>query len=520
MTNDQKITKPAIMWRHLSLMLAVFSAVLGFPVKIRANIKLPALISDNMVLQQQTEVTLWGWADKGEQVIVEPSWLKKEIKTTTGDDGKWQVKVKTAKAGGPYVITFSGNNRIEVQHVLLGEVWLASGQSNMEFYMDKGEGWRTGVINYKEEIAKANHPDVRMIDVPNTVADTPRDNFVGRWEVCTPETAGNFSAVAYYFAIKVQQKTGFPIGIINATWGGTPAESWTRKEVLEKNFKPILDRYQKACDDYPVAFEKFRSKLDQWEADTSAKKKGPPKEPIGPKHNKSPYKLYNGMIAPLLPYKLKGVIWYQGESNATYAWQYRSLFPAMIEDWRLHFNNKDLPFYFVQIAPHNGQNPVIREAQLYAFKNVSNTGMVVTTDVGDAKDIHPRDKKTIGERLARWPLHYQYGNKKLEASGPIYKSMQIKGNKIILHFDHAEDLVFQGGEPKELMIASKDEKFVPAKAIIEGSVIKVWSEKVIEPVAVRFAWKNVPEPNLFNKSALPASPFRTDNWPVETQDKN
>lgn len=520
MIKDQEIIKPAIMRKYLLSILITCGTLLAFTLTVEANVKLPALISDNMVLQQQSEVTLWGWANKGEQISIKPSWLKKEIKTVAGDDGNWQIKVKTIKSGGPYVISFSGDNRIEVRNVLLGEVWLASGQSNMEFYMDKGEGWRTGVINYQEEIAKANNPAIRMIDVPNTVSDTPRNNFDGRWEVCTPATAGKFSAVAYYFAIKVQQETGFPIGIINATWGGTPAESWTRKEVLEKDFKPILDRYQKACDNYPEAFEKFRSKLDQWKADTSTQKKGAPKEPIGPKHNKSPYKLYNGMIVPLLPYKLRGVIWYQGESNATYAWQYRSLFPAMIADWRLQFNNKDLPFYFVQIAPHNGQNPVIREAQLYTFKNVPNTGMVVTTDIGDAKDIHPRNKKPVGERLARWALHNQYGNTKLETSGPLYKSMHIEGSKIILHFDHAEGLSFQGEVPKEFVIASKDEKFLPAKATIKGNNIEVWSDEIASPVAVRFAWKNVPEPNLFNQSGLPASPFRTDNWPVETQDKN
>jgi sialate O-acetylesterase len=519
MIKDQKIIKP-VMSKYLLFILITCSTLFVFVLTAEANIKLPALIGDNMILQQQSEITLWGWADKGEQISIKPSWLKKEIRTTTDSDGKWQIKVKTTKAGGPYTISFSGNNRIEVKDVLLGEVWLASGQSNMEFYMDKGEGWRTGVINYQEEIAKANNPDIRMIDVPNTVADTPRDNFDGQWEVCTPATTGKFSAVAYYFAVKVQQETGFPVGIINATWGGTPAESWTRKEVLEKDFKSILDRYQKVCDDYPEAFKKYQVKLDQWKADTSSKKKGAPKEPLGPKHNKSPYKLYNGMIAPLLSYKLKGVIWYQGESNATYAWQYRRLFPAMINDWRQQFKHNDLPFYFVQIAPHNGQNPVIREAQLYTFKNVSNTGIVVTTDVGDAKDIHPRNKRTVGERLARWALHNQYGNKKLETSGPLYKSMRIEGNKIILHFDHAEGLSFQGETSKEFMIAAKDEKFVSAQAIIRGNTIEVWSDEIKEPVAVRFAWKNVPEPNLFNQSGLPASPFRTDNWSVETQDKN
>ena len=499
-----------------SLLLGLACGI--FPAQ--AKIKLPALISDNMVIQQQSDITLWGWAAPGEQVTVQSSWLKKNMSVKAGADGSWQLQVKTPKANKAELsIRFTGEDTIVVQHVLSGEVWLASGQSNMEFFVGKGAGWRTGVNDYETEITKADYPLIRMIDVPNTVADSPADNFEGQWKICSPATVADFSAVAYYFATNIRQQTDYPVGIINATWGGTPAESWTRKSVLESDtgFRHILERYDEVCAAYPEKYAAYKAKLEAWKADTTTGKKGAPKEPIGPKHNKSPYKLYNGMIAPLLSYKLKGVIWYQGESNAGHAWQYRRLFPAMIRSWREDWHSPDLPFYFVQIAPHKGQNPVIREAQLYAWHTTPHTGMVVTTDVGDANDIHPRNKKTVGERLALWALQQQYGQKKLESSGPVYRTMEIEGNKIIVRFDHADGLHTRDGILKEFTIAGSDKNFVAAKAEISNNQITIWSDHIKQPVAVRFAWKNVPEPNLFNKAGLPASPFRTDNWEVETQ---
>lgn len=520
MRKNQIIIKQSLLYKYLLLPLLLAGTCLGTGFQAIAAIKLPSLISDHMVLQQQSAVVLWGWASKGEWITVKASWLQKDIRTQANAEGSWQVTVKTIQAGGPYTISFRGSTAITVNNVLLGEVWLASGQSNMEFYMDKGEGWRTGVINYPEEIAQANYPGIRMIEVPNTVADTPRHDFEGSWKICTPADAGSFSAVAYYFARKVHQETGFPVGIINATWGGTPAESWTRKEVLQHDFTSILTRYQKVCDEYPENYKKFQAKLETWKADTSRTKKGAPKEPIGPGHNKSPYKLYNGMIAPLLPFTFRGVIWYQGESNAERAWQYRSLFPAMIADWRQQFHHPAMPFYFVQIAPHKGQNPVIREAQLYALQQVSHTGMVVTTDVGDENDIHPRNKKTVGERLALWALHYDYGRKGLETSGPLYKSYKKTGTRIVVSFSHAQGLVLKGDTAAEWEIAGEDQQFKPAQARIKGTTVEVWSDLVKAPAAVRFAWKKAPAPNLFNKEGLPASPFRTDTWPVETQDKD
>ncbi len=500
----------------LSLLLVICCA------ETKAGIRLPSLISDHMVLQQNTTVTLWGWADKGTSVNIKASWSKKIHSVVTAADGGWRLVISTPKADGKeHNLSFTAGDTITVKHILLGEVWLASGQSNMEFYLGKGAGWRTGVIDYEREIAAADHPAIRMIEVPNTVADSPRNDFDGQWKVCTPAAAADFSAVAYYFALRIHQATGYPVGIVNATWGGTPAESWTRKAVLEADtvLRPILKRYEAACNAYPERYAVYKEKLETWKADTSSKKKGAPKEPIGPRHNKSPYKLYNGMIAPLLPYHFKGVIWYQGESNAEYAWQYRSLFPSMIRSWREDFRNAVLPFYFVQIAPHKGQNPVIREAQLYTYRTVPHTGIVVTTDIGNANDIHPRNKKTVGERLSFWALHNEYAYRKQILSGPLYRSMKKEKGKIIIALDYAEGLYSKEHMLKEFTIAGSDKQFVPAKARIVGEHIEVWCDEVSAPEAVRFAWSNVPEADLFNKAGLPASPFRTDNWEVPTQDK-
>ncbi|MCW3093943.1 MAG: sialic acid-specific 9-O-acetylesterase [Ferruginibacter sp.] len=379
-----------------------------------AAIRLPAIISDNMVLQQKSAIVLWGWADAGEKIIITAGWNKHPATVVANELGSWSVKLKTTGAGGPYTISFSASNTIVINNVLLGEVWLASGQSNMEFFMAKtSNSSYTGVINYQQEIKEADFPLIRMIDVPNKVADEPQNDFSGRWKICSPQTADTFSAVAYYFAKEIHKATGYPIGIINASWGGTPAESWTKKSILEndKDFNEILERYNKQCEAYPVENEKYKQAFSKWKADTAKRKGGAPTAPIGPNHNKSPYKLYNGMIAPIIPYTLKGVIWYQGEGNADRAFQYRRLFPAMIDSWRTDFNNRELPFYFVQISPHRSQNAEIRDAQLWTYRTVAHSGMAVTTDNGDSLNIHPRNKKLVGERLSLWALKNEYGKK-------------------------------------------------------------------------------------------------------------
>jgi len=483
-----------------------------------------------MILQQNSKASLWGWASPGEKITITNSWNNKSATVTADPSGKWLTYVNTSKAGGPYQLRFKASNVIEVKNILLGEVWLASGQSNMEFFVGKtSNGSYTGVINHDEVMKDAEHPDIRTIDVPNKVADEPQIDFKGEWKICSAQTVDTFSAVAYFFAREINKTTGFPVGIINATWGGTPAESWTKKEVLQSDsdLNQILIRYQKAVDVFPEENEKYKTAFAKWREDTSKAKGAPPRAPMGPSHNQSPYKLYNGMIVPIEPYTLKGVIWYQGENNADRAYQYRKLFPAMINNWRRDWNNSKLPFYFVQISPHRSQNPEIRDAQLYVYRHTPYTGMTVTTDNGDSLNIHPRNKELVGDRLALWALHNEYGKKAIIVSGPLYKSMKIEGDKIRISFDFDKGLVAKGGDLTEFTIAGDDQNFVAANAKIvqgtrsgEGNTVVVWSDEVKNPKAVRFAWKNVPHPNLFNGADLPASPFRTDDWKLTTQGKN
>lgn len=510
------------MIRRYSAKLLLTSLLLIVASAINASIKLPAIISNHMVLQQKSKVALWGWSDAGEKVTITTSWNNKSTIVSADNSGKWITYVTTAAAGGPYTISFKGTNEVKVEDVLLGEVWLASGQSNMEFFVAKTRnGSYTGVLNYEQEMKEANFPLIRQIDVVNKNADEPQQNFKGDWKVCSPETVDTFSAVAYYFAREVHRATGFPIGIINSTWGGTTAESWTKKEVLESDpdFKVLVDRYNEQVQSYPKENDNYKLALDTWKQDTTKPK---PAAPIKPNPDKSPYRLYNAMIAPLVPYTLKGVLWYQGENNASRAYQYRKLFPALIKNWRSDFRNQNLPFYFVQISPHRSQNPEIREAQLLTYRTVAHTGMAVTTDNGDSLDIHPRNKKLVGERLSLWALHNQYGKKNLIMSGPLYKSMKVEATKIKIQFDFVDGglVTKDGNELTEFTIAGDDEKFVAAKAAIIGDEVVVWSDAVVKPVAVRFAWRNIPKPNFYNKAELPASPFRTDSWKGVTEGKN
>lgn len=488
--------------------LFITIALLQLTMLAGAAVRLPALVSENMVLQQQSKAAIWGWAEAGETVEVKGSWNNQPVKTKADAKGNWKLLLTTGKAGGPYQLVIKGNNTITLNNILLGEVWLCSGQSNMEFPLGKQAGWRTGVRDYEKEVPLANEPLMRLFTVKQQVADEPQTDVTGNWNTCTPEAAAKFSAVAYYFAKKIIRETGLPVGLIHSSWGGTPAESWTKKEVLESDadLQKILQQYESSVQNYPSVLKGYES--------TVANKEMPaPRKPVDPARDpKSPTMLYNAMIHPLIPFTLKGVIWYQGESNSGRAHQYRKLFPALISSWRKEWG-ADLPFYFVQIAPHYQQSPGIREAQLFTYKSVSNTGMVVTTDAGDSLDIHPRNKTIVGERLAAWALAKQYGRKETVYSGPLYKSMQVQEEKIIINFEHTgTGLVAKDGPLKEFMIAGADRQFVPAQAVIEGNTVTVTSSLVHEPVAVRFAWKRFPRPNLFNGAGFPASPFRTDDW--------
>jgi sialate O-acetylesterase len=386
--------------------------------------------------------------------------------------------------------------------------------------------WRTGATNYTYEIENAKYPSVRLFTVDRKTSDTIQKDVAGKWDECNSATVADFSAVAYFYGRELYNKLKVPIGLISTNWGGTPAEAWTRKEVLENDtlFQPILARYQYVKDNYPRLQKEFADTLKKWKkgvADgiiTGRNAQNPPRAPIGLGSNKAPCGLYNAMIAPLIPFTFKGVIWYQGEGNAERAWQYRYLFPAMIKNWRADWSQGDFPFYFVQIAPHRSQNPEIRQAQLLTLLTVPNTGMAVLTDAGDSSNIHPISKQVVGYRLSLWALNKTYGMKDLVCSGPIFKDNKDQGDQIVLTFDtYGSSLVCKGDSLTCFTIAGTDRKFVKAHAEIGGkSTIIVSSKEVEHPIAVRFGWENIPSPNLFNKEGLPASPFATDDWPGAT----
>ena len=492
-----------------------------------ADIRLPAVISDNMVLQQNTRVALWGWADKDEKITISTSWNKQVVRVTADDNGNWKAYLNTIKYGGPYTITFQGKNIISLVNILLGEVWLCSGQSNMAFSLEKQQSWMTGVLNAEQEIAQADHPNMRFFSVQRNTSGAPADDLGGDWKLCSPANAGKFSAVAYYFGKEIMKATGIPVGLIHSSWGGTPAEAWVSKNTLmeDADFKAIIDRFNQSVNDSITSHQIYSEQLRRWNSDSvTMKEKGDmktaPQKPTPFKYHQAPAHLYNAMIHPLIPFTLKGVIWYQGESNASRAYQYRKLFPSLINSWRKEWGS-ELPFYFVQIAPYRGQNPEIREAQLLTYKTVHNTGMAVITDAGDSADIHPRNKEIVGRRLSLWALAKNYAKKDIIYSGPLYRSMKVEGDNIRIHFDFSEGLMIRDATVlTEFTIAGANRQFIPAQARIEGNTVVVSAVGVKQPVSVRFAWKNFMRPNLYNKAELPASPFRTDDWPGETFGKN
>ena len=492
---------------------------------ISANISLPDIISDNMVLQQGVSPQIWGNADPGEKIRI--AFDKQSTDIVADNQGKWSIKLNPVKAGGPYKLDITGNNIIKIDNIAVGEVWVCSGQSNMQWNVG-------GSINPQKEIAELEYPMIRMFTAQRTVADRPMANAKGSWAVCKPDTVGSFSAVGYFFGRSLHKKLGVPIGLINTSWGGTPAESWTDTATLESDpdFKPILDRWKKAMDEYPQALEKYKEQLSQWEKDTQkAKDEGKPEPkkpnpPLSPDNPWRPAGLYNAMIAPLIPYAIKGAIWYQGESNADRAYQYRKLFPAMISNWRRSWDQGDFPFLFVQLAnfmdtkPEPGESAwaELREAQSMAL-TLPSTGMAVIIDIGEAKDIHPKNKQDVGYRLSLWAMANVYGYD-VACSGPIYESMLVEGSKIRLKFKYVDGGLKVDGEALNgFAIAGEDNKFLWAQAEIDGDSVLVWNSAVAKPVSVRYAWADNPICNLYNKESLPASPFRTDSLPGVTESK-
>ena len=508
------------------LCVAIFMLAMLFATFATADVKLPALISDNMVIQRHVSVPIWGNADPGEKVTV--NFNGKNFKAVADKDGKWIVKFKALKAGGPYEMTVSGKNKIIVKDVMVGEVWICSGQSNMQWDVRNS-------ANVEKETADANFPMIRMFTVKRTVSDKPLSDTSGNWAICSPQTVAGFSAVGYFFARDLYNSLKVPIGMIHTSWGSTPAESWTPMEILmsDPDFKPILDRWEKAVASYPEAQKKYQEQLAQWETDSKKTKdegKQEPKKPNPPQPPETspfmPSSLYNAMINPLIPYAIKGAIWYQGESNAGRAYQYRKLFPEMIKSWRKAWGKVNFPFLFVQLANFMPEKPEpsdsawaeLREAQTMTL-SLPNTGMAVIIDIGDAKDIHPKNKQDVGHRLALNALATAYG-RSMVFSGPLYQSMESVGDKIRIKFRYSQDgLMAKNDEQlKGFAIAGEDKKFVWANAQTEGDSVIVWSDKVTKPMAVRYAWADNPVCNLYNKSELPASPFRTDDWKGITAD--
>ncbi len=653
------------------VILIISASLISFLPAATAQVKLPAIFSDNMVLQRDAKIPVWGTAKPGQQITVK---LHQQSKTATADrDGNWRVDLAAMPAGGPYEMAVSSVENITFKNVMIGEVWLCSGQSNME--MPMVSTWAT-VNNFKAEVAAANYPDLRLFIVKRAKSTKPRADVESEgWKSCDSTSVKNFSATAYFFGRHLQQKLGVPVGLIQSAWGGTVVEAWTssatlktvpdmagfvkmleaspldsifdesafaakmaawnrkldemdaspsgtapawinpsfddsdwptmllpntweraglpafdgimkfrkviqlpvsfNKQNLQLNLGPIDDadvtyfngvqigttsiynqhRHYRVPADLPKAGENVIavrvldtggngglygkpealnllkdstqafSLAGEWRYQPGADLQNLPPRPVPPNTPNRPTVLYNAMIAPLVPYAIRGVIWYQGESNAGRAYQYRALFPLLIKDWRARWGQGDFPFLFVQLANYQpvAQEPLddtwaeLREAQTMALA-LPNTGMAVTIDIGDANDIHPGNKQDVGNRLALNARHRVYGEN-IVYSGPIYKSMKVEGNRIRLFFDHAQDGLMSkgGGKLQGFAIAGADRKFVWAEAMIDGKTVVVSSPQVAKPVAVRYAWAINPVCNLYNHAGLPASPFRTDAWPEITR---
>jgi sialate O-acetylesterase len=491
----------------------------------QADVKLPAIFGDHMVFQRDQKDKVWGWAEPGEEVTVS---IKDQSKTTAaGKDGKWHVVLDSMPAGGPFELVVKGKNTITFEDLLIGEVWICSGQSNMQ--------WGVGGSNNADlEIRAANFPGIRLITVPNKGTQEPQQDFQGHWERCSPQTVGGFSAVGYFFGRQLHQTLSVPVGLINDAWGGSACEGWIPREKLaaDARYRPMLEKWEQIEKNYPhdkKVHEEWKAAADKAKAEGTT----PPPEPRNPDWdihgNFRPGNIYNGVLLPTVGYGIRGVIWYQGESNAGRAYEYRHLFPLMIQTWRELWGQGDFSFYWVQLAdfmdersePAESGWAELREAQTMTMK-LPRTGEAVIIDLGEGKDIHPRNKQDVAMRLARWALAKDY-RLEVPCQSPVYRSMSRAGNKIVVTFSHVNGgfRAFDVNEPRGFAIAGADHKFVRARAKIVGpDKIEVWSNQVSDPVAVRYAWADNPICNLYSEAGLPVTPFRTDDWAGVTINNN
>ncbi len=479
-----------------------------------ADVKVPAIFGSRMVLQRDQKDRVWGWAAPGEDVTVKIGNQSHAAKA--GADGAWQVMLDPMPAGGPYTLTIQGKNSLTFDDVLVGEVWICSGQSNMQ--------WAVASANDADlEIATAKYPRIRFIGVPNFGTQEPQKDFNGTWLPCRPDTVGGLTAVGYFFGRRLYQMLDVPIGLINDAWGGSACEAWVRRDILaaDPKYAPMLKRWAKLEHD----FADWQAAVDK----AKAEGKQPPKAPNFLDYqmagNSRPGNIYNGVLKPTIGYGIRCVIWYQGESNAGRAYQYRDLFPLMIQSWREEWGQGDFSFYWVQLAdflaevpePRDSAWAELREAQTMT-KKLPRTGEAVIIDLGEGKDIHPKNKQGVADRLVRWALARDYGVK-IAHESPTYKSMEKRGKTITLKFDHVGQglKTFDVNEARGFAIADGDRKFVSASAKIVGpDAIEVWSDAVSQPVAVRYAWADNPVCNVYSSDGLPVTPFRTDDWPGVT----
>lgn len=466
--------------------------VLTFGLTSRAEVKMPAFFSDNMVMQRNTEANLWGTAKASSTVVVTPGWSDQVYKTKAGKDGKWKISIPTIDAGGPYSITVSDGEPMTLSNIMLGEVWLCSGQSNMEMPM---KGFKNQPVEGANMATlKSRNPNIRLFTVKRNSSTVPVDDVTGSWAEAAPEAVRNFSATAYFFGRQIEDILDVPVGLIVAAWGGSACEAWMNDDMLKA--------FPEAAVNIPAVGSKIKSK------------------------NRTPSVLFKGMLNPLIGLSMRGVVWYQGEDNWNRAHTYADMFSTMINGWRNLWGQGEFPFYYCQIAPYDyaiitepGKEIInsayLREAQAKVENMVSNTGMAVLMDAGWAGGIHPGKKQVAGERLALLALNKTYGIKGIGAESPVYKSMEVKGDTVVVSFDRAPEWIAgkNSFESTQFKLAGEDQVFYPAKAWISRSKVMVKSDKVPNPVAVRYAFENDSEGDLFSTDGLPVSSFRSDDWP-------
>lgn len=460
----------------------------------RAEVKMPAFFSDNMVLQQNTDAKMWGSAKASSTVTVAPGWTSEVYKTKASKDGEWKISFPTPAAGGPYSVTVSDGSAVTLNNVMLGEVWICSGQSNMEMPM---KGFKNQPVEGANMATlKSRNPDIRLFTVKRNSSTVPVDDVTGSWAEASPESVRNFSATAYFFGRQIEELLNVPVGLIVTAWGGSACEAWMNDEMLQA--------FPEAAANIPAVDGKIPSK------------------------NRTPSVLFKGMLNPFIGLAIQGVIWYQGEDNWNRAHTYTDMFSTMIKGWRNLWGQGDFPFYYCQIAPYDyaiitepGKEIInsayLREAQARVEHLVPNTGMAVLMDAGWAGGIHPAKKRVAGERLALLALAKTYGVKGIGAESPVYKSMEVKGDTVIVSFDRAPEWIAgkNSFESTQFKLAGEDRVFYPAKAWISRSKVMVKSDKVPHPVAVRYAFENASEGDLFSTDGLPVSSFRSDDWPDE-----